>query len=173
MSVYKELEKLVKKGYLLHGSRKKFDIILPNKRKKLHASVGRYKAVYATDNPLVAMFFASIFPNKLPLIMGKVKCLKGYDFDKNENPYFALTPNIYKHHAFGEGYVYVANKQLFKSLKKIPHEYYSMKPVRPNFVFQIDPNEFIEMANHQMYPKSAVIEANFHTDEEIRAMGYD
>ena len=56
MQTVKLLDDYVKKGYVLHGSRKRFDVLIPHRKEKLHSSTRTLRAVYATSIPLIALF---------------------------------------------------------------------------------------------------------------------
>jgi len=171
-SIITSLQRWIDGGYLLHGSNKKFEVIRPNKRKKLDPRVGLLKAVYATDDPKLAMFLAILNYSRLPLINGVRKSMIGWYYDENDEAHFALTPNFFLHNAFNKGYIYVVHGSLFKSLKKLPHEYYAYGEIKPARVIGVSPQNFLTTVKTELYPVEGIRQAGFHTEEEISAMGY-
>ena len=172
-NTFKFLNKLVNKGFLLHGSNKKFDIISPNKKEKLDPRAGKLKAVYATNDSLIAMFLAIIAPQKLPLVKGNRKNMISWGYDKIGKIHFALSPNYYTHNAFDMGYIYVVEQSIFKPLKKLPHEFYSYEKITPKEVVFVKPHDFLSIIKPEIIPVEAIKKAGFHTEEEIKLMGYN
>lgn len=167
-----KLKYLVNKGYLLHGSNKKFDVIKPNKKKKIDPRAGLYNAVYATDDPLMAMFLAIIRPEKLPVINGKHKCMICWDYEVSGFRAW-LSRNFNTYNAYGVGWIYVVEGKLFTELKKLPHEFYCRKEVLPISVVEVRPKDFLSIVELKFLSADVIREAGFHTEEEIRFMGYE
>ncbi len=171
-NVYGDLKALVADGYLLHGSNKKFNIIEPHRKDKIDPRAGLLEAVYATDDPLMAMFLAIIRPKKLPIINGKHKNMISWEYVDDKLRCW-ISPNFNIHNAYATGWIYVTEGSLFKSLKKLPHEYYSHKKVVPTKIIEVKPKDFLSIVELEVIPVEDVREAGFHTEEEIKAMGYD
>jgi hypothetical protein len=168
MSVYKELQNWVNKGYLLHGSRHEFDLIKPNKKDRLHKKVGRLKAVYATDEPLIAMFKAVIHSPKLRTKEGLV----AWGFNAEGNIKFRVTPNYFVDNAFAEGYVYICLGKKFVKSKKMSREYYRQKPIRPHAVKIVNPDDFLCVAVVEKWPLKEALKQKIYTRGELLQMGY-
>ena len=161
-----KLEKLVEKGYVLHGSKSKFDIAKPNKKARVPEGGGQLNAIYTTDIPLISMFKSITRPQKTPAKKG----VAGWRIFKNRNVRFRLTPNYLKYDGFGDGYVYAFKKEDFVKDKKIPHEFYSKERQRPKYTFLVKPEDFLKFAKITKWKKDEVRKAGFHTEEEIQKM---
>ncbi|OGM75457.1 hypothetical protein A2382_04145 [Candidatus Woesebacteria bacterium RIFOXYB1_FULL_38_16] len=168
MQTVKLLDDYVKKGYVLHGSRKRFDVLIPHRKEKLHSSTGTLRAVYATSIPLIALFKAVLNAPIMPGGRGMI----GWKFDHELNPYFRVTPNYIRHNAFSSGFVYVLRKEKFKKYNKILCEYYSENPVVPDFVINVKKNDFLLNANISIWSLNEVIKAGLHNKEGIALFGF-
>src|SRR3989344_1929479 len=172
MEVIKLLQSYIDQGFLLHGSQKEVEILDPYKKKNLSKKAGRLKAVYATDSVQVAMFKAILAPSKLKTVNKMKVGVHTWRFLDNDIPQFWITPNYHQNKAFGNGFVYVLDSVEFKQLMKLPHEFYSTKPVEPVFTIKIAPNDLLKKTRLIIWPKEELIKRGSHTEREIQCMGY-
>ena len=134
----------------------------------MNEKVGLLKAVYVTDEPLIAMFKAILRARKVP---GK-RGLYGWGFSLQGKPKFRISPNYIKYKGFSKGYLYVVEKKDFTKSKKIPHEFYCFKTVVPQKVIMVEPEDFLEKVKFSFWTKNEAIKTKLFTEEEITAMGY-
>lgn len=171
MKIRDSLNNLIKKGYLLHGSRFKFSEAKPNKRDGLKEG-GKLKAVYATDIADLAMFKAILDPAKVGLASEKRISVHNWRFTKNDDIEFWVSKNYVDKNAFSRGYVYAFKGKIFKKLHKLPHEFYSKDELAPDKIFEVDPADFFEFNQIIIWPKESLVRSGKFKEEELGLMGY-
>jgi len=126
------LKYFVKKGYLLHGTTKDVKIIKPGYTFDFNhcGYFGNLNAVYATEEPTVALFFA-ITPNKafkkFDIVSDSKKIVKKFFLEER---YIKRLSN---------GYVYILAS---KGFVKLGGSLVSFKPVKPFSKIKVCPSDF-------------------------------
>jgi uncharacterized protein len=142
------LNKLVKNGYLLHGSKSRLKTIKPWEARNYTYLWGNFKGVYATNEPKIALFYA-IKPSGLVDIShygkGRIK--------------FSATGDAMKN--LSGGLVYVLSRRGFVKMTEI--DYFCPREVRPLLIIGVEPSDF-EPKIHLLEPGGY---SNFWCIEEI------
>lgn len=139
-NVTEALEELAVKGFCFHGSSRKIEEkLVPQLASDENKESGNRKAVYMTNNPLLAEFTALCGG----VDVGKRKniCYMKIEDGKisyPEKPYFAVEKI---ERVAEEGYVYVFDKRT-PGFEEINEEILSYEPVEPIFAIKIKKKDF-------------------------------
>lgn len=135
MSTLKILRRYVAEGFLLHGSRKKFDVVEPRKANDDGHYVCNQFGVYATDDvriPLVMALIHPTDPNDVSLSY----------HSQGDGPLQVNGRNI----CLRPGYIYVLPPNTFEKVCADGNtEIISPTPVIPITVVKVDPGIFLEV----------------------------
>ena len=136
MEALKILERAVRDGYLLHGSRYRLDFIELRQANDKDKVSGNQFAVYATDNVRVSILHALFHPIK------PEDWMSGYD-SKEDGVLRVYGKNV----TFEPGYVYFLPSATFSRSEE--DEFVSLHPVRPTKVITVSP-EIVSCLNLQV-----------------------
>lgn len=151
-----------------HGSKKRLDLLLPKMPSGGGNGATIEKAIYATDNILVATFLAII--DKKKLLSQKNTLIYSWYF-KDDIPFFGTTPNVLESDAFSEGWIYELEPQEFIETK-LPHEFKSDHSVKPLYRYKVNPNNFLSSNKISILPKSFLQNTSDFSQVDFKRMGY-
>jgi hypothetical protein len=130
----------VNNGYVLHGTTRKLDELIPQKANDSAKEFGNAKAVYLTSSPIVAKFAALVggadVGNRRD--SKKTKISEKGVFTYSEVFFGVEKPENIKN----EGYVYIFPKSVVDDTEGLEH--ISRKPIKPDLVVQIKREDWDE-----------------------------
>lgn len=146
VAVESVIEKLVGQGFIFHGSDRRIEKLEPRRGHDMRRASGRLEAVYATDQPSIAIFRSIISRKRARDLkpsggLGTSWSLDGSDKKFTASPAFKET--------LGEGYVHIFPKSDFKPVLgrdrdiKNPVEFITRKEVAPAAIIKVRPEDFL------------------------------
>jgi hypothetical protein len=131
------------KEALLHGSRQNVDVLLPMRANDEIKTFGNKVAVYAVDDPVLAIFYAIQDRSCIrgPIISGRTVDEFFGEYSYN----FAMSDEAVEH-PWGSGFVYIVSRDGFEQGRqdngKSADEWCSYVPVRPWAKLCVEPDDF-------------------------------
>jgi len=129
---------------LLHGSGKDVDVLLPRQANDDAKTFGNRLAVYAVDDPVLAIFYAIQDRGCIhgPVISGRTvdEFLGDYSYN------FAMLEEVAARDPWSNGFVYIVSRDGFEQGRqdsgKLADEWCSCTPVRPIAKLSVAPTDF-------------------------------
>ena len=116
------LEEIVKRGYILHGSKHDMEKLEPRQAKGEGRKTAQLNAIYATDKVLISLFAATSPKNRKD--GGEYRAEWGFlenEDDATDSMEFKATQDWID--SMSDGYIYILKKEDFKKVAGTPGEY--------------------------------------------------
>jgi hypothetical protein len=130
----------VNEGYVLHGTTRKLDELIPQKANDSSKEFGNASAVYLTSNPIVAKFCALVGGTDVGRRRDSKRTVRGSDgVFKYEDAFFGVErPENIKEN----GYIYIFPDSVVDDTEGLEH--ISKKPIQPSLILQIKRSDWDE-----------------------------